>query len=114
MTTNVSAAAATSYMTRRRAVAAGVILLALLGVAVYFGFFYDKDKGTKKENMQLQRLNLRKQLHCYQDADCPDNTFCDPRGMCVPSELLPQYVEAPVLGRGRGAEGSDVTRVVSV
>lgn len=111
MAMDASAAVATSYVTRRRAVAVLVILAAVVGVAVYFGFFHDKARSGSKENMRLVGQNLNKQLHCYQDADCPDRTFCNASGACVPSELLPKYSEQPVLGRGRGAEGADVVRV---
>lgn len=114
VSSDASAAVATSFVTRRRAVAALVIFAAIIGVAVYFGFFHKKGAtsvGGTAENMRLVGENLNKQLHCYQDSDCPDRTFCNAHGMCVPSELLPRYAEKPVLGRGRQAEGADVMRV---
>lgn len=118
-TSDASAAVATSFVTRRRAIAALVIFAAIIGVSVYFAFFHKKGSASAGgpgsaapvENMRLVGENLNKQLQCYQDSDCPNRTFCDSRGMCVPSELLPRYSEKRVLGRGRGGEGADVMRV---
>lgn len=51
----------------------------------------------------------RKQLMCYSDDDCPENTQCAAAGVCIPAIIsLPkqayQQPKDPMQGRGRGKE----------
>ena len=106
--------AATVYLTRRRGVVALVVLISVVAMSVFL-LTRDKKKtksASAKEQLSIIGLDDSKQLHCYSDADCPDNTFCDPRGMCNPNEMLPIMPAQPIIipGRGRGGEGSDAVR----
>lgn len=52
---------------------------------------------------------LRKNMQCYKDSDCPDETTCNTHGICVPRvHQLPTSEVELKYGRGRG-DGSDNT-----
>ena len=94
-----------NWATRRRAIAAIVVL----GGAVALGFLINHYANKDKENQKgIIGLNIQKQQGCYQDADCPDSAYCGAAGYCLPHEMQPNLESGGVLGRGRGGEGSNV------
>lgn len=53
----------------------------------------------------LQREPSKKQLGCYNDMDCPDETKCTDQGLCVPIiHELPRSKHTLKWGRGRQDE----------
>ena len=121
-----------NWATRRRVIAAVIVLAGALGIGyliIRFGKNKD-DGGGSPEAMQaygggggmnstisgggniaspIVGLKVNKQQACYQDADCPDGTYCGARGYCIPSEMQPEMTTpggTSVLGRGRGGEGA--------
>lgn len=84
----------------------GLVLL-IVGIVVMWNRDKKDDKTTKEPQLGMQvGQYYEKQMQCYQDADCPDGTFCNPLGICVTSQMLPTVQAQPVLGRGRAGEGS--------
>lgn len=108
-----SGSRALAGVARRKLVVLFCIGLLCLIVGVIFLANKDKgDKDGKKGTSEPQTGMMQvgqyydKQLQCYQDADCPDGTFCNPEGMCVTNQMLPAIQAQPILGRGRAGEGS--------
>jgi hypothetical protein len=93
-----------NWATRRRAIAA----LVILGGAIGIGFLIRHYYPSKENQTGIIGLNIQKQQECYQDADCPDSAYCGATGYCIPEEMEPSLEAGGVLGRGRGGEGSNV------
>lgn len=100
--TRAYAARAFGTETSKRLLLIGVLGLVLIVVSIVCIINKNKEKNTAEP--QLGEYYV-KQLGCSQDADCPDNTFCDGMGLCVTTDLLPLPSSREVLGRGRAAEG---------
>ena len=83
----------------------GAILVAVI-IAVMYKAWKDKEesKSTTAEKQVGQYLKRAKQ--CTRDDECPDQSFCDKRGLCVSMDVL-QPVPGITDGRGRAAEGQD-------
>lgn len=84
-----------------------VAILALLLIAVSIVCVIQRNKPEKQKGAQVGQYFV-KQMQCYQDADCPDGTFCDGLGLCVTTDLLPLPSARNVLGRGRASEGKTI------
>lgn len=97
-----------SSVANRRLMSLLVIGIIIIIVAVIvIGQRKDREKSTQEPMLGMQvGQYYEKQKQCYQDADCPDGTFCNSMGMCVSSDTLPLRQAQPVLGRGRAGEGS--------
>ena len=113
-----AATTAMNWATKRRAMAAVVVIGAAAGIAVLVWYFNRDVNSTNSPEAQtgMDALGMRldKQKQCYQDDDCPDNTYCDRFGYCIPAEMQQPPDDAgsdpePVLGRGRAGEGSNVS-----
>lgn len=102
--TRAYAARAFGTETSKRLFLLGILALVLIVVSIVC--IVNKNRETRSEPQMGQYYV--KQLGCYQDADCPDNTFCDGMGLCVTTDLLPLPSARDVLGRGRAAEGKTI------
>ncbi len=95
-----------NWATRRRAIAAIIILGGFIGLAFLVNHFNNNNNNEKQTG--IIGLNIQKQQECYQDADCPDSAYCGAAGYCLPHEMEGTLESTGVLGRGRGGEGSNV------
>ena len=86
---------------------ASALLVALVLIAAFVGFWKLSHRPSN------EKLVGGKRLQCVSDAECNDHTRCDEFGMCVPLGVpVQQRVGGgAVLGRGRDGEGSDVQKV---
>lgn len=91
----------------------GVLMLVGLGLMVY-KFQQDQSKSSEKyignvggqsTLSTMQREPSKKLLQCYQDMDCPDQTRCSEKGICVPRvHKLPLDFHLRRMGAGREKE----------
>lgn len=111
----LAASTSMDWTTKRRALVVVFVLGGMIGLGFLVNHF-TKTSGTQpgsenlvgKQGPPIVSLKLDKQQQCYQDADCPDGTYCGRRNYCIPSEMEPPLETDIVLGRGRGGEGSNV------
>lgn len=86
------------------------VILVFLGYIAYRSYY-----GTGTEHYvgnvgnggiyNLQREPEKKQLGCYNDMDCPDETRCTAEGICIPIiHDLPRSKHTLKWGRGREKE----------
>jgi hypothetical protein len=94
-----------NWATRRRAIAAIIILGGFIALAALVN--HCNNQSSEKQT-GIIGLNIQKQQECYQDADCPDSAYCGAAGYCLPHEMEGTLESTGVLGRGRGGEGSNV------
>jgi len=88
-----------------------VLLIALVaGIIATVVITKDTDKKEKQTGRMQIGQYYQKQLQCYQDGDCPDDSFCGPDGLCKSGDLLQTIRPPKILGRGRAGEG-DTRRV---
>lgn len=67
--------------------------------------FYVGNVGSQGTYTDVQSQPINKQLQCYQDNDCPDETRCNEKGICTPIiHPLPIDFHQLKLGRGRQSE----------
>ena len=95
----------------------GFVVAIVIAVIVFlvWKFVFDKKGTNKPEKQTAQRVSARqlqvgqrfnKAKQCTKDDECPDQQFCDKRGLCVTVDLLPP-LPSITDGRGRAAEGED-------
>ena len=99
------ASAAIGAESKKRLFLIGILAVFLIVIAVIC--IINKNKEGNGSEPQIGQYFV-KQMQCSQDADCPDNTFCDGMGLCVTMDLLPLPTSRNVLGRGRAAEGKTI------
>lgn len=94
------------------------ILVMVTVVALIFAYRYWRDSsgtgttekyvgnvGSQGTYTSIQKHGSKKLLQCYQDADCPDETRCNEKGICIPIiHPLPRDFHQMKLGRGRENE----------
>ncbi len=101
---NMALSGFTAQLTKRRMLISFVVIVISIGLVSIVVNAY----RNPKESESLLGMDIRKPGQCLKDSDCPDATYCNEYGMCIPAEMLPKVSPLPVLGRGRGAEGTDV------
>lgn len=63
--------------------------------------------GGQSSFQGVQEMKHSKQLGCYSDMDCPDETRCTEQGLCIPViHNLPRSSQMMKMGRGRADEKS--------
>lgn len=91
-----------------------VLVIALIFVTMYPRYYrttsasehYVGNIGTQ-DDYNIQTNKEKKQLGCYQDNDCPSETVCGDKGLCIPLiHKLPASMHMLRQGRGREKEKS--------
>ena len=91
-----------------------VLVIALCFITIYPRYYRTSD-GTEKyvgniggqDTYNVQTEKEKKQLGCYMDEDCPDETVCGDKGICIPLiHKLPTSMHMLKQGRGREKEKS--------
>lgn len=89
-----------------------VLVMALAFITIYPRYYrtqseqYVGNIGTQGDYV-VQTEKEKKQLGCYQDNDCPDETVCGDKGICIPLiHKLPTSMHMLKQGRGREKEKS--------
>lgn len=98
------------------------VAIAIVAIGFLLWRFVFDDKGTDKPEKQIADIDTTGQLQvgqrfkkasqCTKDDECPDQQFCNERGLCVNVNLIPS-VPSITDGRGRAAEGTDVRVTLS-
>lgn len=93
-----------------------VLVVMLVFIVIYGHLRGDKGQPTTEKyvgnvggqnnlDTRLSAIPAKKQLGCYSDMDCPDQTKCSDKGICTPIiHSLPRTPNMMRLGRGRGDE----------
>lgn len=93
----------------RRRVFTGVVVLLLLGGIATAIVLTNPGKSTATTSSEGMHGKINQ---CLSDEDCPDGTYCDQEGTCIPngagSSFKPQ---TDIIGRARGGEGTNVHKI---
>lgn len=89
------------------------VLAVVVGLIIAYRYYknqsteehYVGNVGSQGTYTDIQTSGSKKLLQCYQDNDCPDETRCSEKGICIPIiHPIPKDFHMMKLGRGRENE----------